>query len=144
MGKDSLIEAIDSIKDLGFKKTLIVTDSVLNNIGLVKKVTDLLSSNGVETVVFDETQPNPTVKNVNDGHVLYKKEGCDSIITLGGSSPHDCGKGIAITTSNPGKIENEGLDKTVCAVTPLVSVNTTAGTASEMRVFALLRMKLDT
>ena len=70
MGAGCLKDATDSSQSQGFKKGLIVTDKILNQIGVVKQVQDLLAERDVETVVFDGTQPNPTISNVNDGLAL--------------------------------------------------------------------------
>ena len=51
-------------------------------------------------VVYDDTVPNPTDKNVHDGVDAYKNNGCDSLITLGGGSSHDCGKGVGLVVAN--------------------------------------------
>ena len=85
----------------------------------------------VDAVVFDGTHPNPTDNNVHDGLKLYQEKGCDLIISLGGGSSHDCGKGIGIVATNGGNIrEYEGVDKSKKAMPPFIAVNTTAGTAS--------------
>ena len=97
MGAGCLKDATDSIQSQGFKKGLIVTDKILNQIGVVKQVQDLLAERDVETVVFDGTQPNPTISNVNDGLALLTDNECDFVISLGGGSPHDCAKGIALS-----------------------------------------------
>lgn len=139
MGKGSFNEAIESIKGLGYKKMLVVTDEVLVKIGLVKKVTDQLNAEGIETVIYDGTKPNPTVTNVEEGVAMFQANDCDSVMTLGGGSPHDCGKGIALVTKNGGKIEDyEGLNQSKSPQTPLIAVNTTAGTASEMTRFCII------
>ncbi len=67
MGAGCLKEAGAEIKSLGLKKALIVTDKVLVEIGLVNKLTEALDKEGIEYVIYDGTQPNPTVKNVEDG-----------------------------------------------------------------------------
>ncbi|OBT23463.1 hypothetical protein A9263_10355 [Vibrio cyclitrophicus] len=90
MGTGCLKDAADSIQSQGFKKGLIVTDKILNQIGVVKQVQDLLNQRGVEAVVFDGTQPNPTITNVNDGLELLTDNDCDFVMSLGGGSPHDC------------------------------------------------------
>jgi alcohol dehydrogenase len=70
---------------------------------------------------------------------VYKKEGCNSLITLGGGSSHDCGKGIGLVISGGGKIHDyEGVDKSTKPMPPYLSVNTTAGTASEMTRFCII------
>ncbi len=133
MGAGCLKDAADSIKAQGFTKGLIVTDKILNQIGVVKQVQDLLSERHVETVVFDGTQPNPTIGNVNAGLALLKQNECDFVISLGGGSPHDCAKGIALVAANGGEIADyEGVDKSAKPMLPLIAINTTAGTASEM------------
>ncbi|HHX8435155.1 TPA: L-threonine dehydrogenase [Vibrio diabolicus] len=139
MGAGCLKDAADSIQSQGFKKGLIVTDKVLNQIGVVKQVQDLLTERDVATVVYDGTQPNPTITNVNDGLALLKENECDFVISLGGGSPHDCAKGIALVASNGGKIgDYEGVDQSAKPMLPLVSINTTAGTASEMTRFCII------
>ncbi|PSW18324.1 L-threonine dehydrogenase [Photobacterium sanctipauli] len=139
MGAGCLTEAVDAIQSHGFKKALIVTDKVLSQIGMVKQVADLLTARNVESVVFDGTQPNPTIGNVEAGLALLKEGECDFVISLGGGSPHDCAKGIALVASNGGEIADyEGVDQSAKPQLPLVAINTTAGTASEMTRFCII------
>lgn len=139
MGPGCLTEVGADIKSLGFKKALIVTDKVLIDIGLVTKIKDVLSKNCVEFVIFDDTKPNPTCTNVEDGLKLLKDNNCDFVISFGGGSPHDCAKGIALVASNGGQIKDyEGVDKSSKPQLPLIAINTTAGTASEMTKFCII------
>jgi len=139
MGAGCLKDATDSIQSQGFKKGLIVTDKILSQIGMVNQVQNLLSERDVETVVFDGTQPNPTISNVNDGLALLADNECDFVISLGGGSPHDCAKGIALVAANGGKIgDYEGVDQSAKPMLPLIAINTTAGTASEMTRFCII------
>ena len=139
MGADCLKDAGDQLGELGFKKALIVTDKVLGQIGIVKKVTDVLDNKNIEYAIYDETKPNPTVKNVNDGLALLKEKECDFVISLGGGSAHDCAKGIALLATNGGEIKDyEGVDKSKKPQLPMVGINTTAGTGSEMTLFAII------
>ena len=139
MGADCLKDAGDQVGELGFKKALIVTDKVLGQIGIVKKVTDVLDNKSIEYAIYDETKPNPTVKNVNDGLALLKEKECDFVISLGGGSAHDCAKGIALLATNGGEIKDyEGVDKSKKPQLPMVGINTTAGTGSEMTLFAII------
>lgn len=127
------------IKALGGSKPLIVTDKGITSAGITKEVTDLLDAAEMSYVVFDETIPNPTDTNVHDGVAVYEKEACDSLITLGGGSSHDCGKGVGLVVANGGKIQDfEGVDKSTKPMPPYVAVNTTAGTASEMTRFCII------
>ena len=140
MGIGAHRELGSKIKALGGKKPLIVTDKGITRAGLTEKIADLVRKDaGVEPVIFDETVPNPTDKNVHDGVEVYKKNGCDMIISLGGGSPHDCGKGIGIVVSNGGSIKDyEGIDRSTKPMPPFIAINTTAGTASEMTRFCII------
>ncbi|WP_232466924.1 iron-containing alcohol dehydrogenase, partial [Alcaligenes faecalis] len=89
--------------------------------------------------IFDKVQPNPTVGNVNAGLDALKAHGADLIVSLGGGSSHDCAKGVALVASNGGKIADyEGVDKSAKPQLPLLAINTTAGTASEMTRFTII------
>ncbi len=140
MGIGAHKELGKTIKTLKAKKPLIVTDKGITKAGLTDKIKDLIKKDaGIDAFVYDETIPNPTDKNVQDGLEVFKKNGCDMIITLGGGSPHDCGKGIGILATNGGKIHDyEGIDKSANAMPPFIAINTTAGTASEMTRFCII------
>lgn len=128
------------VKTLGGKKPLIVTDKGITAAGITEQIVKLVKKDaGVDAVVFDETIPNPTDQNVHDGLKVYKDKGCDMIISLGGGSSHDCGKGVGIVATNGGKIHDyEGMDKSTKAMPPFIAINTTAGTASEMTRFCII------
>jgi len=139
LGVSCLPDIADYVKPMGFKKALVVTDKVLVEIKLVKKLTDVLDAIGVDYVIFDGTQPNPTVSNVNDGLKLLKDNDCDFVVSFGGGSPHDCAKGIALVAANGGKIEDyEGVNKSAKPQMPLIAINTTSGTASQMTRFCII------
>jgi len=128
------------IKTLGGKKPYIVTDKGITNAGITQKIVDLIKADaGVDSVVFDDTIPNPTDKNVAAALEIYKSKGCDMIISLGGGSSHDCGKGVGIVATNGGKIHDyEGVDKSTKSMPPFIAINTTAGTGSEMTRFCII------
>lgn len=139
LGQGAVDDAIGDIKTLGFKRALIVTDKPLVKIGLVGEIAEKLGKNGITATTFDGVQPNPTVTNVEAGLALLKTNNCDFVISLGGGSPHDCAKGIALVATNGGSIKDyEGLDKSAKPQLPLVAINTTAGTASEMTRFCII------
>lgn len=139
MGEGSVKGLGNEIHSRGLKKALIVTDHVLVQIGLVKSLTNLLDENGIGYVIYDETKPNPTVTNVNHGLKVLKDNHCDFVISFGGGSPHDAAKGIALVASNGGDIKDyEGVDKSKYPQLPLIAINTTAGTASEMTRFCII------
>ncbi|MGB3211128.1 MAG: iron-containing alcohol dehydrogenase [Desulforhopalus sp.] len=127
------------IKALGGSKPLIVTDKGITGAGITEQITNLLDKAEMQYVVFDETIPNPTDNNVAAGVKAYEQNSCDSLITLGGGSSHDCGKGVGLVIANGGTIHDyEGVDKSSNSMPPYVAVNTTAGTASEMTRFCII------
>lgn len=129
----------DQIKNLGGSKPLIVTDQGIVSAGILKQITELLEAAKLPYAVFDGTNPNPTVENVETGLAVLQKENCDLVISLGGGSPHDCAKGIALVANNGGSIKDyEGVDKSPKPMLTLIAINTTAGTASEMTRFCII------
>ena len=135
IGPGCVKEIGGDIKDLGLKKALVVTDNVLVKIGVVKKVTDVLDESGINYVVVDDIQPNPTMKNIHDGLNTYKSENCDFVISIGGGSPQDAGKAIGLLATNGGEIKDyEGINMTKHRSVPIIAINTTAGTASEVTI----------
>jgi alcohol dehydrogenase len=138
-GEGSSAEAGDLLKSLGTKKALIVTDKFLASCGMAAKIQEIFTASGVESAIFDGAEPNPTDKNVEAGVKAYNDNGCDSIVSLGGGSSHDCAKGIGLVVSNGGEIyDYEGVDKSSNAMVPLMAINTTAGTASEITRFCII------
>ncbi|WP_338738698.1 iron-containing alcohol dehydrogenase [Haloplanus salilacus] len=99
-------------------------------------VVDALEAAGVDSVVYTDVRPDPTVENIEAAHDLYDREGCDLIVTLGGGSSIDTGKGVGILATNEGSIRDFGVDRAGYEgvpepTPPLIAVNTTAGTGSE-------------
>ena len=139
MGSGCLQDAASAVESYGWKKALIVTDAPLVKLGVVGQVAELLSKHGVTSVVYDEVKPNPNVTNVEHGLKVLKENECDFVISLGGGSPHDCAKAIALVATNGGAITDyEGVDQSAKPQLPLVAINTTAGTASEMTRFCII------
>jgi alcohol dehydrogenase len=135
VGPGATKEAGLEIKNLGSKKALIVTDKVLNSLGIVKKLTDVLEENEVKFAIYDDVQQNPTMKNCHDGLKKFNDEKCDLLISLGGGSPQDCAKAVGILKTNGGKISDyEGIGISKNKSVPIVALNTTAGTASEVTI----------
>lgn len=139
MGEGCLEQLKAEITSLGFKKALIVTDKNLYEVKLTDHITELLNEIEVEYAVYSEVKPNPTVSNVEDGIKVFTDNKCDFVISFGGGSSHDAAKAIALVLENGGKIEDyEGVDKSAKMQKPLIAINTTAGTASEMTVFTII------
>lgn len=135
-GNGSVSVTGERCKILGAKKALIVTDEFLSNIpdGAVERVVASLQESGIDVTYYKGVEPNPKDANVKEGLKIFKDEKCDTIITVGGGSAHDCGKGIGIAATHDGDLyENyAGIEKLTKPLPPLVCVNTTAGTGSEV------------
>ena len=135
LGRGCLSEVKEPIRSLKAKKAFVVSDRFLTSNGTVKKVLDLLDEIGVKHVVYDEVKQNPSVTNVNNGLLILKKEECDIVISVGGGSPQDCGKAIAILATNGGVTKDyEGVNKTSSKCLPIVAITTTAGTSAEVTI----------
>lgn len=138
-GEDSVQEAGTLMQSLGGKKALIVTDSFLAASGMAASIQEILQKAGVHSVVFGGAEPNPKDTNVVSGLEVFRKGNCDSIISLGGGSSHDCAKAIGLVASNAGNIRDyEGVDKSTKPMCPMIAINTTAGTASEITRFCII------
>lgn len=131
----------DRAKMLNMHKPLIVTTEGLSKIdnGPVKQTIAALEKAGVDYAVFTGAEPNPKIRNVQAGKKMYQDENCDSIITVGGGSAHDCGKGIGIVLTNGDDISKlAGIETLKNPLPPLMAVNTTAGTGSELTRHAVI------
>jgi alcohol dehydrogenase len=139
VGAGSLAEAVERMSGYGFKRALMVTGCSSKLEALRGRLIEQLGEHGMSCVVFHGVKPNPTTHNVEEGLALLREHDCDVVISLGGGSPHDCAKGIALVAANGGKIQDyEGVDKSIKPQVPLVAINTTAGTASEMTRFCII------
>lgn len=115
------------------KKALLVTDQSMQIAGYVNQAVNYLLAGGVEAVVYDQVNTEPTDKLVDQGVRIYRQESCDMAICLGGGSPIDAGKAIAVMVANPGRIHDYmGLNKVPNNPAPLIAIPTTAGTGSEV------------
>lgn len=139
LGIGCLEQIITYIKPMAFRKALIISDHFLVESNLIQKLIDLLEKAGIFFIIYDKVSPNPTVDQVNYGLKLFQDNGCDFLISFGGGSPHDCAKAIALLVTNGGDIKNYvGLNKSKKPSAPLIAINTTAGTGSELTRFCVI------
>jgi choline dehydrogenase len=131
----------DQVKALGGQRPMLVTDKGLVRAGLLDEATKVLRAGGVDYVLFDGVVPNPGIKLVDDAAEMYKAEGCDCLIGFGGGSPMDTAKSVGVVAVNGGSILNyEWADPQPIKkrIPPLVCVPTTAGTGSEVTLWAVI------
>lgn len=130
-------EAKEAFKNAG-SKALIVSGKVMEKVGNVAKVTAVLDDLGIGYAIYTEITGEPTDTMIDGGLEVYKKEGCDFLIGLGGGSPLDSMKAIAALVTNPGKIPDYMGKVITTPVPPMIAIPTTAGTGSEATWFTII------
>ena len=136
-GHGAINEIPGIVKGKGFKKAFVASDPDLVKFGVTSKVTDLLAANGIEFEVYSNIKPNPTIENVQQGVDAYKASGADFMITIGGGSSMDTGKGIGIIVNNPEYYDVrslEGVAPTKHRTVFTIAVPTTGGTGAESTI----------
>ena len=132
IGKVAKKEKISSV--------LIVTDKGIVNNGLVDPVVAALQTSGISYYIYSDTQPNPTVQNVEDALQVYRANQCDALIAIGGGSSMDCAKAVGARVAYPKKTVNQlgGKLKVWRKLPTLIAIPTTAGTGSETTLAAMI------
>ncbi|MFB8556623.1 lactaldehyde reductase [Enterococcus casseliflavus] len=136
-GKGAIENVPTEFKARGFKKAAVITDKDLVKFEVATKVTKLLDEAGVDYALYDGIVPNPTIQNVKDGLAFVKESQADCIIAIGGGSPIDTAKAVAIIATNPefsDVISLEGVADTKHPCLPILAVPTTSGTAAEVTI----------
>ena len=136
-GHGAINEIPGIVKSKGFKKAFVASDPDLVKFGVTGKVTDLLAENGIDFEVYSNIKPNPTIENVQQGVDAYKASGADFMITIGGGSSMDTGKGIGIIVNNPEYYDVrslEGVAPTKNRTVFTIAVPTTGGTGAESTI----------
>ena len=126
---------------VGIQRPLIVTDAGVRAAGVLQKALDALP--GLPLTVFDQTPSNPTEAAVRAAVELYRVQGCDGLIAVGGGSAIDCAKGIAIAATHEGPLTTYatiegGSARITERAAPLIAVPTTSGTGSEVARGAII------
>ncbi len=139
VGENSCVELCDMIINEGGTNVFIVTDAVLNKLGIPAKVTDYLDKNNIRYHVYDGITPDPTFAVVEEGLSQTVNAKCDAIIAIGGGSVIDAAKMIAMSQGNNCKPQKLiGILKARKSGVPLYCIPTTAGTGSEATLGAVV------
>ncbi len=124
---------VDVIKDEKWKRLVLVSDEGVVRSGLLQQVYDLLEAHQLKWTLFDRVEPNPKDYNVQEGTEMARQFGADALVAIGGGSPIDCAKAIAVVSRQGGAVRDyEGPGKIGPDVLPLIAIPTTAGTGSEV------------
>ena len=136
-GHGAIKEIPGLIKARGFKKAFVASDPDLVKFGVTANVTNLLEENGIPYTLYSDIKPNPTIENIQHGVEAYKESGADMMITIGGGSSMDTGKGIGIIINNPEFADVrslEGVTPTQKRTVFTIAVPTTGGTGAESTI----------
>jgi alcohol dehydrogenase len=121
------------IKALNAESLLVVTDKGIRNSGLLERISNLLDASKLAYKIFDNVEPNPKDYNVQEGAEMAQRLNPDCLVTVGGGSPIDCAKAIAVLARQGGATRDyEDPDRIGADVLPLIAIPTTAGTGSEV------------
>ncbi|XEO94217.1 iron-containing alcohol dehydrogenase [Latilactobacillus sakei] len=130
---DLPITILDILKETQYKNPLIVMDSFLKEVAIVKELQAKLTENDIQFSVYDKVISDPPTTVVDEGAEFFKAQGCDSLIAIGGGSAIDVARGINIVRINGGEISEYVTASNEIKDCPgLIAVPTTSGTGSEL------------
>jgi len=138
-GEGARLQSGRYARHLGARKVLLVTDKGVISAGWAEEIALCLKKEGLSCNIFSDISPNPRAEEVMKGAEIYREEGCNVIVSVGGGSPMDCAKGIGIVTSNKDHVLHfEGVDMVSIPCPPLICIPTTAGTSADVSQFAII------
>ncbi|MBQ8332428.1 MAG: iron-containing alcohol dehydrogenase [Clostridia bacterium] len=122
------------------RSVLLVTDKFLHDSGITAELEQSLTEAGIHCAVYDGTNPNPTVQNVEEALAMYRENGCRGLIAFGGGSPMDCAKAVGARIAYPHFTLDQlkGTLRVLLPIPTLIAIPTTAGTGSEVTVTAVI------
>lgn len=135
-----IIDRVGAVaRELGFRKTLLISDPGIVAAGHFARAAGLIRNEGIEVVGFHDFGKNPDTDAIDAGRRFAASRGFDSLIGLGGGSSMDCAKGINFLLTNGGRMQDyRGYEKASQPMLPMIGVPTTAGTGSEAQSYALI------
>jgi len=139
IGSGAIKELGNIMNNMGYKNPLIITDSMMIELGYISRLEEILKSKNIIADIFKDTIPEPTVKSIQDGVNKVKEGNYDSIIALGGGSPIDSAKAISILGKFGGNMKEYRFPRIVDELgIPVIAIPTTAGTGSEVTKFTII------
>jgi alcohol dehydrogenase len=139
LGPGSLKYAALCARRLGAQKVFLVSDPGLERAGWVERIYEILVEEKLAWHYFSDVVSNPRDRQVLAGAARYLQEGCDVVMAIGGGSPMDAAKGIAIVASNGGRISDyEGANRIQRPLPPMVFMPSTAGSGADISQFTII------
>jgi 1,3-propanediol dehydrogenase len=138
-GVGSLAEVGNALRRTGATHPLLVTDPGVCAAGWVERALVHIGESGVEATVWDGVSSNTKDTDVARGLECFRETACDSVVAIGGGSPIDAAKAIAVLSTNEGGIlDYKGVDRIKSPVPPMVMVPTTGGTGADVSQFCVV------
>lgn len=139
VGKNACEAVASIISQLHCQRPLIITDSMMVQLGYITRIQAVLAESGIHSDVFADTVPEPTVASIDAGVEMARQGNYDCLIAVGGGSPIDSAKAIGILAKHGGTMSDYKFPRNVNEVgLPLIAIPTTAGTGSEMTRFTII------
>lgn len=139
LGQNCIEHLNEELAGNRFRRCLIITDSFLVKTPTYKRVLKVLSNNTIGYKTYDQTMPNPTIECVDKAYSLISANDCDFLISIGGGSAHDLAKAVGIKATAKGDLRDyAGVNKISNEILPLICINTTSGTGSEVTRFTII------
>ena len=139
IGSGAIKELGNIMNNMGYKNPLIITDSMMIELGYISRLEEILKSKNIIVDIFKDTIPEPTVKSIQNGVNKVKDGNYDSLIALGGGSPIDSAKAISILGKFGGNMKEYKFPRIVDELgIPVLAIPTTAGTGSEVTKFTII------
>ncbi|EAQ63540.1 alcohol dehydrogenase, iron-containing [Marinomonas sp. MED121] len=139
VGENASLEIPNILISLNCKRPLIITDKMMVELGYARRIKDCLSEDQISADIFDDTVPEPTVHSIQAGVEKAREGNYDCIIALGGGSPIDSAKAIAILAKHGGVMQDYRFPRMVIEQgLPVIAIPTTAGTGSEVTRFTII------
>ena len=145
-GNGSIATIGDHVRRVGATRALVVCDPGVVKAGIAEKVRKVLEDGGLPAMIFDRVDPNPIEPNVTNGVVAFRSHRADIVVSVGGGSPLDVGKLIALKVTHDRPLADyddaTGGDKFISPnIPPIINVPTTAGTGSEVGRSGVVTLK---
>ena len=138
-GEGTSLQTGERLKTLGCKKVLAVYDKGVKQAGITDKIIESIKEQGIEVAVFDGVKADPPDTMIDEGAEIGRKAGVDGVVGIGGGSTMDTAKTINLLLNNPGKVKDYmGTSKELKPGKNLILLPTTAGTGSEVTMFAVI------
>lgn len=136
-GEGATDKLLEEVRRLNIKNPLIVTDKILQEIGVVEKVQSKLK--GVSSGIFNGVKPEPEIYLVEECTLSFREGGHDGLIAVGGGSAIDIAKSVSAFANFDGKVDELfGINVVPVKGVPIIAIPTTAGTGSEVTNIAIL------